>query len=182
MAGALAPDNDGRVEDAAALLNLSADEGVDGWTGRVSDEGGLVFEREVRGVTEKVVLDQALRVSPDAKRLTDRASMLASDYVGAAIFSGKLGEKRILSPTGLVDAILEAGAKGMKIQRYKGLGEMNPGQLWETTLDPEARSLLRVKVEELDGADELFSRLMGDLVEPRRDFIVENALDAEIDA
>ena len=78
--------------------------------------------------------------------------------------------------------MLEAGARGVKIQRYKGLGEMNPGQLWETTLDANARTLLQVRIDQVSDADEMFSKLMGDVVEPRREFIQDNALEAEVDA
>ena len=84
--------------------------------------------------------------------------------------------KRIAGPVALVDAVISAGKKGITLQRYKGLGEMNPEQLWETTLDPEARSLLQVKIDHMEEADEVFSTLMGDVVEPRKEFIQENAL------
>jgi len=182
LAGALQPDaKDTAIESATALLNRLADEGEDGWAGHENDEGALVFTREVRGVTETVVLDHAIRVTPDAKRLTERAAVIAADYTGEALFSGKTGDIRIVTPSQLVNTVAAAGAKGMKIQRYKGLGEMNPDQLWETTLDPEARSLLRVKVDELAEADDLFSKLMGDVVEPRREFITTHALEAEVD-
>jgi DNA gyrase subunit B len=132
-------------------------------------------------VTETVILDEKILASPDAKRLSERAAPIARDYDGAAVFSRKSEETVIHGPWSLLQAVTKAGAKGMKIQRYKGLGEMNPEQLWETTLDPEARSLLRVSVQEADTADELFSKLMGDVVEPRRDFIQEFALEAEVD-
>ncbi len=183
LAGALHDDPTQDQADAAAKrLAQSADEGEDGWAGVISPEGGLIFKREVRGVTETVVLDEKILASPDAKRLSERAAAIADDYQGAAVFRRKGEETIIHSPADLVTAVQKAGAKGLKIQRYKGLGEMNADQLWETTLDPEARSLLQVSVTEADTADELFSKLMGDVVEPRRDFIQEFALEAEVDA
>ncbi len=184
LGGALvAEPTDAAIAAATEFLNRFADEGEDNWTGRLSDEHRLVFARDVRGVTESVVLDAGLRESLDARRLSERTAELASDYAGTAIFQPKSGNSQLInSPTQLVDAIMASGSKGMKFQRYKGLGEMNPDQLWETTLDPNVRSLLQVSVTHADTADELFSRLMGDVVEPRRDFITENALDAEVDA
>jgi DNA gyrase subunit B len=183
LAGALHDDPTQDQADAAAQrLAQSADEGEDGWVGTISPEGGLVFKREVRGVTETVVLDEKVLASPDAKRLSERAAAITGDYQGVAVFRRKGEETIIHSPADLVTAVQKAGAKGLKIQRYKGLGEMNADQLWETTLDPEARSLLQVSVTEADTADELFSKLMGDVVEPRRDFIQEFALEAEVDA
>jgi len=183
LSGALHPDAGAdRIEAAAQRLAAMADEGEDGWTGAARDEGGIVFRREVRGVTETVILDDKVLASPDARRLAERAAAIASDYDGPAVFHRKGEETVIHTPAQLVKAVQAAGAKGLKIQRYKGLGEMNPSQLWETTLDPEARSLLQVSVQEADTAGELFSRLMGDLVEPRREFIQEFALEAEVDA
>jgi len=183
LAGALVLEpSEEAVKTAAERLNAVADEGEDGWTARLGEEYQLIFQREVRGVTETVVLDANLRESPEAKRLSERAQAIAGDYTGPAVFAPKSGAVRIHSPSQLVDAVTTSGAKGMKIQRYKGLGEMNPGQLWETTLDPNARSLLQVSVTHADTADELFTKLMGDVVEPRRDFIQEHALEAEVDA
>jgi len=119
----------------------------------------------------------------DARRLAERASALAGLYEGRLILRHeRTGDTPVFGPASLLRAVLEAGERGIKIQRYKGLGEMNPDQLWETTLDPNARTLLQVKVEHADTADELFSRLMGDLVEPRREFIQDNALEADVDA
>ena len=183
LAGALHSDpTQDQAAAAAKRLAQSADEGEDGWVGTIAPEGALVFKREVRGVTETVVLDEKVLAGPDAKRLSERAMAIAADYDGPAVFRRKGEETLIHTPADLVAAVQKAGAKGLKIQRYKGLGEMNPDQLWETTLDPEARSLLQVSVNEADTADELFSKLMGDLVEPRRDFIQEFALEAEVDA
>ena len=182
LAGALVTDPEpDAIANAARLLNQYADEGEDNWSGHLGEDHGLVFQREVRGVTETVVLPAPLRESPDAKRLSERAQAIAGDYTGPASFVPKSGPVTIHSPSQLVNAVTASGAKGMKIQRYKGLGEMNPSQLWETTLDPNVRSLLQVSVTHADTADELFSKLMGDVVEPRRDFIQEHALEAEVD-
>jgi len=183
LAGALHPAaTPDQVDAAAARLAAQADEGEDGWTGQAPPEGGIVFRREVRGVTETVMLDDKMLASPDARRLAERSAAIAADYDRPALFRRKQESIKIFSPDELVSAVHAAGAKGLKIQRYKGLGEMNPDQLWETTLDPEARSLLKVTITEADTADELFSRLMGGLVEPRRDFIQAFALEAEVDA
>ena len=171
------------LDAAAARLDLTADEGEDGWAGRYDDDGSLVFERDVRGVTDRVILRPGFRDSSDARRLHKLAPALAETYVGRAQFRrGDDDPISISGPAKLLEVIFEGGRKGFKIQRYKGLGEMNPDQLWETTLDSNARSLLQVKVEAADVTDDLFTKLMGDVVEPRRDFIISNALDAEVDS
>ncbi|CAM3690803.1 DNA topoisomerase (ATP-hydrolyzing) subunit B [Litorimonas haliclonae] len=171
------------LDAAAARLDLTADEGEDGWAGRYDDDGALVFERDVRGVTDRVILRPGFRDSSDARRLHKLAPALAETYVGRAQFRrGDDDPVSISGPAKLLEVIFEGGRKGFKIQRYKGLGEMNPDQLWETTLDANARSLLQVKVEAADVTDDLFTKLMGDVVEPRRDFIISNALDAEVDS
>jgi DNA gyrase subunit B len=148
-----------------------------GWTGEPTPDGGLAFTRLVRGVRERHVIDGPLIKSAEARKLDALAPELQAIYQrpGAA-FVTKDKETPISSPTELYAAVLEAGRKGVTIQRYKGLGEMNPDQLWETTLDPEARTLLQVKINHADEADEIFSTLMGDVVEPRREFIQDNAL------
>ena len=147
-----------------------------GWTGEPIADGGLAFTRRLRGVTERHVIDGPLTRSAEARKLDALADELQAVYEKPGLFAVKDKETRISSPTELFAAILEAGRKGVTIQRYKGLGEMNPDQLWETTLDPEARTLLQVRINHADEADEIFSTLMGDVVEPRRDFIQENAL------
>ena len=148
-----------------------------GWTGEPTPDGGLAFTRLLRGVRERHVIDGPLIKSAEARKLDALAPELQAIYQrpGAA-FVAKDKETPISSPTELFAAVLEAGRKGVTIQRYKGLGEMNPDQLWETTLDPEARTLLQVKINHADEADEIFSTLMGDVVEPRREFIQDNAL------
>ena len=127
------------------------------------------------------MLDDALIAAADARRLAERAASLEAVFSGRASFTRKDKATTVRGPIDLVQAVLDAGRKGLSIQRYKGLGEMNPDQLWETTLDAEARTLLQVKVTHADDADDMFARLMGELVEPRREFIQENALDAEVD-
>jgi DNA gyrase subunit B len=166
---------------ATALTRLNQD-GDGPWKVESSELGGYVFERVRRGVTEKIVLDETLMQSQDARRLGERADGLGDIYKEVAIYTRKDKPTDIRGPLDLVSAVLDAGRKGMSIQRYKGLGEMNAEQLWETTLDKDARTLLQVKVNHADEADEMFSKLMGDLVEPRREFIQENALNAEVDA
>ncbi len=134
-----------------------------------------------RGVSERIVLDDLLLHSADARRLGERTAAMGDTYAPNAVFRRKDIATRVRGPLDLIQAIMDAGRKGLSIQRYKGLGEMNPEQLWETTLDANARTLLQVKVAHADDADDMFSRLMGDLVEPRREFIQENALDAAVD-
>ena len=122
------------------------------------------------------MIDGPLIKSAEARRLDALADDLQAIYQRPGVLAVKDKETTISSPTELFAAVLEAGRKGVTIQRYKGLGEMNPDQLWETTLDPEARTLLQVKINHADEADEIFATLMGDVVEPRRDFIQDNAL------
>jgi len=183
LSGALIPEPAvDAIQAAAERLNGFADEGENTWVGELNADNNLVFTRDVRGVTETVILNAPLRESPDARRLSERALAIADVYIGPAVFNAKSGSVTTYSPTQLVDAVVTAGSKGMKVQRYKGLGEMNPEQLWETTLDPNVRTLLQVSVTHADTADELFTKLMGDVVEPRREFIQEHALEAEVDA
>ena len=160
----------------ARRLDLLSEETERGWAGETTSDGGLSFAREVRGVREEVLIDAPLITSADARRLDSYTAHLQEIYVKAATLRRKDDTHIIRSPSQLLDAVMVAGSKGNTVQRYKGLGEMNPGQLWETTLDRDARSLLQVKIRELDEADDLFVKLMGDVVEPRRDFIRENAL------
>ena len=147
-----------------------------GWQGSVLDDGGLAFTRTLRGVKETHVIDGNLIRSAEARRLDERAATLQKLYGRHGKLLAKEKETTITGPISLVDTVIEMGRKGIAFQRYKGLGEMNPGQLWETTLDPNVRTLLQVKVHHTDDAEEAFSTLMGDLVEPRRDFIQNNAL------
>ena len=170
--------------EVARRLDLYAEEGDGPWEGSATNDGGLggfVFSRVKRSVSERIVLEDALIHALDARRLAERAPVMAEVFSAPAIFKRKDKTAVVRGPLDLLNAVLEAGRKGLSIQRYKGLGEMNPEQLWETTLDVEARTLLQVKVAHSDDADDMFSRLMGDLVEPRREFIQDNALDAEVD-
>ncbi|MGE3988032.1 DNA topoisomerase (ATP-hydrolyzing) subunit B [Pseudorhodoplanes sp.] len=188
IAGVLTPQitSDPEAASAAAAyiarrLDALADETERGWVGRF-DEAGFHFERMVRGVKEYAVIDQALLGSADARKLDEHAPSLQELYAKPGSLRRKDETIAIHGPVGLFDAVTAAGRKGVTLQRYKGLGEMNPDQLWETTLDINVRSLLQVKVKEGDDADDIFSKLMGELVEPRRDFIQENALQASVDA
>ncbi|CAN1723849.1 DNA gyrase subunit B [Hyphomicrobium sp. 1Nfss2.1] len=159
----------------AERLNDIAEETEKGWEGRYGNDG-YHFKREVRGVTEAHTLDLALLGSLDARRLNERTEHLSEVYGVPGKLRRKSENIDVYGPRTLLEAIYEAGRKGLSLQRYKGLGEMNPDQLWETTLDPAIRTLLQVKIGEGSEADEIFSKLMGDVVEPRREFIQDNAL------
>ncbi|MFN3259962.1 MAG: DNA topoisomerase (ATP-hydrolyzing) subunit B [Pikeienuella sp.] len=166
--------------EAAALvarrLDSIAPETEQGWTGRAAQDGGMIFERTVRGVTETRVIDAAACQSVEARRLAALEESLHEIYDRAAVLERKDRSSPVRGPLELLDLILAEGEKGLSLQRYKGLGEMNPDQLWETTLDPNARTLLQVRVDHIDEANEIFTTLMGDVVEPRRKFIQDNAL------
>ncbi|MGX8272310.1 DNA topoisomerase (ATP-hydrolyzing) subunit B [Brevundimonas diminuta] len=171
-----------RAARAAERLNLYAEEGDGPWSGELAAQGGVAFNRVRRAVSETIVLDEVLGRSLDARRLAERAAAFDGLFSAPAVYRRKDKTTTIRGPLDLLAAVLDAGKKGIAIQRYKGLGEMNPEQLWETTLDANARTLLQVKVEHGDDADDLFAKLMGDVVEPRREFIQDNALDAAVDA
>ncbi len=201
MAGALEPDltpaqRDERLTHAAGQMQLSDPEAD--WSARTTENGDVRFDRVWRGVTDVHLIEAKFLDSAEARKLNTRGIAQAETYAQPArLVKNASGEAQpvednaeetdadspafdpetaITRPSQLLDAVLTAGRKGLSVSRYKGLGEMNAEQLWETTLDPENRELLQVKVEDADVTDEIFTRLMGDVVEPRREFIQENAL------
>jgi DNA gyrase subunit B len=183
VAGAFNPEvlSDSKTADQAAdyiakRLDRLENEYERGWSGEAADKGGLCFKRTVRGVTETHILDSAILHSSEARYLDAQAGELQEFYTQSSELKIKEKEFRVSGPVSLVDAVLAEGKRGTSLQRYKGLGEMNPDQLWETTLDPEVRTLLQVRVSHADEAHEVFSTLMGDVVEHRREFIQDNAL------
>jgi len=205
LGGALKPnlDKDGRAKAVAKVAEwLNAGDAEASWSGEVSAEGGYLLKRLWRGVTDAYVFEPSFLVSAEARKLDTLAKEQAAAYAKPSTLrtlkKGAVTEEQkpepieadeqpaeadtkgrpviVTRPSELLDAVLAAGRKGLSIQRYKGLGEMNAEQLWETTLDPTNRSLLRVEVAQADVADEIFTRLMGDVVEPRREFIQDNAL------
>jgi DNA gyrase subunit B len=168
----------------ARRLDALSEETERGWQGQFTEGVGFQFERTVRGVKEVAALDQALLGSADARRLDEFAASLQQTYprpTPPAMLRRKDEDTPIHGPVGLFEAVTATGRKGVSLQRYKGLGEMNPSQLWETTLDTNARSLLQVSVKEIDDANTIFDELMGDKVEPRRVFIEQHALAASVD-
>jgi DNA gyrase subunit B len=165
----------------AKRLNALSEETERGWEGEFSEEAGFTFTRTLRGVKTVAIIDHALLGSADARKLDECAASLQKVYEKPGSLRRKDETWAIHGPVGLFEAITGAGRKGVTMQRYKGLGEMNPEQLWETTLDTNARSLLQVRIKEVDEANVLFDQLMGDLVEPRRQFIQDNALAASVD-
>ena len=184
LAGAFDP---GRADDdlqavanlVARRLDLVAHEFERGWQGRITQDHGIHLSRVLRGVEELRTLDGAVLRSGEARRLSAVSQRDRDAYRDPARLIRKDRDQLVHGPIDLLKAILAEGEKGLTMQRYKGLGEMNPDQLWETTLDPEARTLLQVKIDDLAEADDIFTKLMGDVVEPRRDFIVQNALAVE---
>ena len=179
VAGQVDTDLQGVADAIAARLDLIAEEYERGWKGRPTQDHGIRLARMLRGVDEVRTLDGRVLRSGEARKLGSMTEGLQEVYAKPAKLVRKDREIPIFGPIDLLNAILIEGEKGLSLQRYKGLGEMNPDQLWETTLDPEARILLQVKIDDFAEADDLFTKLMGDVVEPRREFIQTNALNVE---
>ena len=184
LAGAFDPESHGAdlqdvADRVAKRLNAVASEYEQGWTGRITQEAGIRLSRVLRGVEELRTLDGAVLRSGEARRLASISMPTRDVYMTPAQLIRKDRDQLIYGPIDLLRAVLAEGEKGLSLQRYKGLGEMNPEQLWETTLDPEARTLLQVTADDLAEADDIFTKLMGDVVEPRREFIQQNALNVE---
>jgi DNA gyrase subunit B len=165
----------------ASRLDRQAEEVERGWSGHFVEGQGFIFERTVRGVKDVAIIDDAFLGSAEARKLHEYRVKLQDVYARSGKLRRKDSEDIIYGPVSLFEAVTNAARKGVALQRYKGLGEMNPDQLWETTLDTDARSLLQVKVKEVDEADDIFTKLMGDVVEPRREFIQDNSLSATVD-
>ncbi|NRA86959.1 MAG: DNA topoisomerase (ATP-hydrolyzing) subunit B [Rhizobiales bacterium] len=170
------------VEFVAKRLDGISDEFEQGWSGKIIENGALEFSRTLRGVTETHVLDAHFLASSEARQLNKLAAHLQEVYEATGAFTLKENTSDVYGPLSFLETIFKAGRKGLSLQRYKGLGEMNPEQLWETTLDESARTLLQVRGNAPDEADDIFTKLMGDVVEPRREFIETYALAADVDA
>jgi DNA gyrase subunit B len=179
LPGRVDVDAQGVANEVARRLDAVAVEYERGWSGRPTQDHGLRFARALRGVEEVRTLDGAVLRSGESRRLATHTKSLVETYGALARLVRKDRDQPIHGPTELLAAVLSEGEKGLTLQRYKGLGEMNPEQLWETTLDPTARTLNQVKVDDLAEAEDIFTKLMGDVVEPRREFIQQNALSVE---
>ncbi len=179
VSGRIDADAQGVADEVARRLNLIAEEYERGWTGRPTQDHGIRLSRLLRGVEESRVLDGPMLRSAESRRLGAMTDTLREIYGAPARLIRKDREIPIYGPLGLLQAIFLEGEKGLSLQRYKGLGEMNPDQLWETTLDPASRTMSQVKVDDVADADDIFTKLMGDVVEPRREFIQQNALSVE---
>jgi len=177
--GAVDANLQGIADKVAERLNLIALEYERGWSGRITQDHGIRLSRILRGVEEMRTLDGQMLRSGEARRTGTLTESLQEVYGSPASLGRKDRTQMIFGPLDLLDAILREGEKGLSLQRYKGLGEMNPSQLWETTLDPDARTLLQVSIDDAAEADDMFTKLMGDVVEPRREFIQSNALSVE---
>ena len=177
--GAVDADLQGVADKVAKRLDLIALEYEKGWQGRITQDRGIKLARILRGVEEVRTLDGPMLRSGEARKTGSFTESLQAVYNQPATLERKDRRQVIQGPLDLLKAILDEGEKGLSLQRYKGLGEMNPDQLWETTLDPDARTLLQVTVDDMAEADDLFTKLMGDVVEPRREFIQQNALSVE---
>ncbi len=173
-------ENNAKAKELAEMMNkLASEEDGGGWEGSASQEGYRVI-RTRRGVEERYLFDNKLMAGREARFVAQKGAEVAELFAGGeAVYTRKAAEIKKKTPAEFFQSLMDQASKGMTIQRFKGLGEMNPEQLWETTLDPETRTLLQVNIEHAEKADEIFSTLMGDVVEPRRDFIVDNALKVE---